>query len=206
LRRSTAGKRVTPAAAAPGQPAGTPNPAQPGQPAPNRGPQGTPQSQATAPGRNGAAPATAGAPGAQAAAQGLVLSFNPPQITQPVGSTFAVNVDIAGAQNVYSVPLMVQYNPQMLQMVNVSNGSFLSQDGQAVAVVHRDDASTGTLQITATRPPNAPGVSGQGHVFTLTFMAKAAGEGQLAISRAGVKDSNMQAIPAAGTTASVVVK
>ncbi len=208
LRRSTSGKPATPAPAAPGPPAGAPNPVQPGQPAPapNRGPQGTPQAQAVAPGSNGAPAPTPPAQAAQPAAQGLVLSFDPPQITQPVGSTFPVNVDIAGAQNVYSVPLMVQYNPQMLQVVNVSNGSFLGQDGQAVAIVHRDDASTGTLQITATRPPNAPGVSGQGHVFTVTFMAKAAGEGQIAISRAGVKDGNMQAISAAGTSAQIVVK
>jgi len=33
-----------------------------------------------------------------------------------------------------------------------------------VALVHRDDPATGTLQITATRPPGAGGVSGQGAV------------------------------------------
>ena len=60
---------------------------------------------------------------------------------------------LAGAQNAYSVPLQMTYDPKMLQVVNVSNGSFLSQDGQAVALVHRDDDTTGTLQITATRPP-----------------------------------------------------
>jgi general secretion pathway protein D len=180
-----------------GQPANQPLPGQPGQPP--AAPTGTvPQTQnppsTTVPGQN------------SATAQNVVLSFDPGQVTQTVGSTFAVNIDIAGAQNVYSVPLMVQYNPQMLQLLNVSNGTFLGQDGQAVAVVHRDDPSTGTLQIDATRPPNAGGVSGKGPVFTLTFMAKVAGEGQIAISRAGLKDATMQAIPASGTTATVTVK
>ena len=41
---------------------------------------------------------------------------------------------LRGAQNVYSVPLQVSYNPKVLQVVNVSNGGLLSQDGQVVAL------------------------------------------------------------------------
>ena len=66
-----------------------------------------------------------------------------PASTQAPGSTFAVNVLLRGAQNVYSVPLQVSYDPKILQVVNVSNGGLLSQDGQAVALVHRDDDTTG---------------------------------------------------------------
>ncbi len=63
------------------------------------------------------------------------------------GNTFVVNLLISGAQNVYSVPVQMNYDPAKLQLVNVSNGGFLSQDGQAVALVHREDETTGTLQI-----------------------------------------------------------
>jgi general secretion pathway protein D len=98
--------------------------------------------------------------------------FDPPTIQAVKGNTFAVNLVISGAQNVHSVPVQLNYDPKMLQLVNVSNGGFLSQDGQAVALVHREDESIGQSQITATRPPGAGGVSGQGSVVTLTFMAK----------------------------------
>ena len=37
--------------------------------------------------------------------------FDPATITPPKGSTFTVNVLISGAQNVYSVPLQVNYDP-----------------------------------------------------------------------------------------------
>jgi general secretion pathway protein D len=131
------------------------------------------------------------------------FSFDPPAITQPPGSTFAVNVLVAGAQNAYSVPLQVTYDSKMLQVVNVSNGTFLSQDGQAVALVHRDDDSSGTLQITATRPPGATGISGQGTVVTLTFMAKSPGQSTLAISKGGTRDPNMQPTLVGGATATV---
>jgi general secretion pathway protein D len=160
---------------------------------------------ATEPPANAAAPAASpepspGSPAPSAAS----FSFSPASITQRAGSTFAVNVLISGAQDVYSIPLQVSYDPKLLQLVNLSNGGFLSQDGQAVALVHRDDA--GTLQITANRPPGANGVSGQGAVVTLTFMAKASGQGMLTIARGGARDPGMQPIPVAGAVAAVTVQ
>lgn len=132
--------------------------------------------------------------------------FDPATISQAKGSTFAVNIVLSGVQNVYSVPLQVSYDTNQLQVVNVSNGGFLSQDGQAVALVHRDDAATGTLQITATRPPGAGGVSGQGAVITLTFMTKGAGQSSLEITRGGARDPAMQGIPVAGAKAAVTIQ
>jgi general secretion pathway protein D len=134
------------------------------------------------------------------------FGFDPGNIVQPTGSTFAVNVMINGAQNVYSVPLQVSYDPKVLQVVNVSNGGLLSQDGQAVALVHRDDDSTGTLQITATRPPGAGGISGGGAVVTLTFLAKASGQSTLTISKGGARDPGMQPMPVAGAVGTVTVQ
>ena len=134
------------------------------------------------------------------------FGFDPATLTQAPGSTFAVNVMLKGAQNVYSVPLQVSYDPKILQVVNVSNGGLLSQDGQVVGIVHRDDDSTGTLQISATRPPGTAGVSGQGTVVTLTFMAKASGQSTLAISKGGARDPSMRALPVAGAVATVTVQ
>ena len=132
--------------------------------------------------------------------------FDPANVTQAPGSTFAINVLLKGAQNVYSVPLQVSYDPKILQVVNVSNGGLLSQDGQIVTLVHRDDDTTGALQVTATRPPGATGITGQGVVVTLTFMAKASGQSTLAISKGGARDPAMQALPVAGAAATVTVQ
>jgi general secretion pathway protein D len=148
---------------------------------------------------------TPGAQGSPQAAPGSAsFAFDPANVTQAVGATFAVNVMLRGAQNVYSVPLQVSYDPNILQVANVSNGGLLSQDGQAVALVHRDDA--GTLQITATRPPGASGVLGQGAVVTLTFLAKGSGQSTLTISKGGARDPAMQAMPVAGAVATVTVQ
>ncbi|HWY21788.1 MAG TPA: cohesin domain-containing protein [Candidatus Acidoferrum sp.] len=138
--------------------------------------------------------------------QGANFLFDPGQITATKGNTFVVNLLISGAQNVYSVPVQMNYDPAKLQLVNVSNGGFLSQDGQAVALVHREDETTGTLQITATRPPGSGGVSGQGAVVTLTFQAKASGQTPLTITRGGARDPGQQAITVNGAQASVTVQ
>ena len=152
-------------------------------------------------------PASSAAPTPQLMERGTSqasFAFDPPSTTQHPGSTFTVNVVLNGAQNVYSVPLQVSYDPKLLQVANVSNGTLLSQDGQIVTVTHRED--DGTLQITATRPPGASGVSGQGPVVTLTFMAKAPGQSALTISKGGARDPAMQALPVAGATATVTIQ
>ncbi|HEY6370765.1 MAG TPA: cohesin domain-containing protein [Candidatus Sulfotelmatobacter sp.] len=132
--------------------------------------------------------------------------FDPPTIQATKGGTFMVNLLLSGAQNVHSVPVQLNYNPQMLQLVNVSNGGFLSQDGQIVTLAHREDEVVGQSQITASRPPGVGGVSGQGAVVTLTFQAKTDGQTPLTITRGGARDPGLQAITVNGAQASVTIQ
>jgi general secretion pathway protein D len=144
-------------------------------------------------------PALTARGGAQAS-----FAFDPPASTQPVGATFTVNVILNGAQNVSQVPLQLSYDPKLLQVANVSNGSLLSQDGQIVTVTHREDE--GMMQVTAARPPGSPGITGQGPVLTVTFVAKAAGQTALTIARGGARDPAMQALPVNGATATITIQ
>jgi general secretion pathway protein D len=195
LRRDTSQAATPPPANAttPGGPPGATNNA-----VPPRGPQTQPQSGATP--SAGVQPTAASAPAGSA-----ILSFDPPTIDQAVGSTFTVNVNLAGGQNVFSVPLQILYNPRVLQLVNVSNGTMLAQDNQTVALVNRDDSMAGILQLTASRPPGSNGISGDGSVFTLTFQARAPGQSTLSINRAMIKNAGMQTVPASGSQAIVTV-
>src|ERR1700694_1323926 len=193
-------RHVHRAAAAP--PASTPGaPPTPGQ-APNQAPT-NPAPGNPAPANPAPANPTSPAP---SAASGASFMFDPATITATKGGTFVVNLLLSGAQNVYSVPVQLNYDPARMQLVNVSNGGFLSQDGQAVALVHREDETSGTLQITATRPPGAGGVSGQGAVVTMTFQAKSGGQTPLTITRGGARDPGQQAITVNGAQAAVTVQ
>jgi general secretion pathway protein D len=189
----------------PAAPAGTPGAAAPG-----AGSLGSATYPGSAnPGSANPGSANPSAPKPMAANPGVTagtFQFDPPTLTPAKGSTFTVNVTLSGGQNVYSVPVQLSYDPNQLQLVNVSNGGFLSQDGQAVALVHRDDPLTGTLQVTATRPPGAGGVSGQGAVMTLTFMAKSPGQSALTITRGGARDPAMQPIAMSGAQAAITIQ
>jgi len=134
------------------------------------------------------------------------MSFEPATISANTGGTFMVNVSMSGAQNVYAVPAQITYDPKLLQLVNISNGGFLGKDGQAIALVHRDDAASGTVQVTATRPPGSGGIAGAGPVFTLTFMARAPGQAVLNITRVQARDPNNQGIAVVGGQAMVNVR
>jgi general secretion pathway protein D len=62
------------------------------------------------------------------------------------------------------------------------------------------------ININASRPPGAPGVSGMGVVCVLSFQAKAAGASDVVITHPGVVSSAQQQLPAQGARVSVQVK
>ena len=161
------------------------------------------------PAANPAAPATAPAaqPQSQNPAIGPPLSFTvvPPNSNQTVGSTFQVAIMLSNARDVYSVPLQLQFNPAVLQLVNVDSGDLLARDGQAVSLVHRDEGN-GSVTISTSRPPGVPGITGQGSICTLTFKATAAGDSNLALTKVGARTSTQANLPATGSQAVVHVK
>jgi len=139
------------------------------------------------------------------AGQPVMLAVVPSAADQAVGSTFQVAVTAMNAHDLYSVPMQLQFDPRVLQLVNVDAGQLLSSDGLAVALVHRDEGN-GAVTISATRPPGAKGVDGQGTICTLTFKAIAAGNSTLALTRIGAKDSQQASVVTMGNQGVVHVK
>jgi general secretion pathway protein D len=137
--------------------------------------------------------------------QPVMLAVVPAAEDQVVGSTFQVAVTAMNARDLYSVPMQMQFDPRVLQLVNVDAGDLLSRDGMAVALVHRDEGN-GAVTISATRPPGAKGVDGQGTICTLTFKAIAAGNSTLALTRIGAKDSQQVSVVTMGNQGVVRVK
>ena len=127
-------------------------------------------------------------------------------VSQPTGATFAVNLVLNGGQNVFSIPVQIKYDPKVMQFLSVSNAGGLAPDGAAVAVVNRNDAATGTLQISMSRPPGSGGITPSGPLVTLTFMAKSAGQGTLSVDKAVLRDPGNAATDAGGSQAIVNVR
>jgi general secretion pathway protein D len=154
-----------------------------------------------------AAPQPAATPQTAATPQPAKVSFMLTRQPGPVasGTSFPVSVVLNGGANIAAVPLQISYDPVRLSLVNIDSGNFLSSDGQAVALVHRDDGP-GAINVVASRPPGAAGVSGTGVVCVLTFQAKAAGDSFIAITRPGAVSSTQQQLSATGAQISIQVK
>ncbi len=164
--------------------------------------------QATAPvGPSGSVtlPTVAPVPVVPATPAGVQFTVQPVSSTQAVGATFQASVQITNAQDVFAVPLQVQFNPAVLELVNVDTGSFLGSDGQAVSLAHRDEGN-GLVAMSARRPPNTKGLSGQGSVCTMTFKAIAPGDSTITLVKVGASNSANVNIPAVGSQAVVHVK
>jgi general secretion pathway protein D len=158
--------------------------------------------QVLAPGAAGANPAV---PATAPAGEPVSLMVTPPISNQTVGATFMAGVYLMNAHDVYSVPVQVQFDPKVLQLVNVDAGGLLGGDGQPVALVHRDEGN-GLVTISASRPPGVNGVNGEGQVCVLTFKAIAAGDTNISLVKVGAKNSAQASLPAVGKQAVIHVK
>jgi general secretion pathway protein D len=155
---------------------------------------------------NGDIAAAKAAPPPSAPGVGKVsLVLTPPDGTVAAGSTFKVPIVLNNGTDVASIPVQIQYDPAQLSLLNVNLGDFLSRDGQAVALVHRDDGP-GTITLNASRPPGVTGVNGTGVVCVLSFQGKAAGESSIAIIRAAAVNTAQQQTSAQGARVSIQVK
>jgi general secretion pathway protein D len=167
---------------------------------------GTANESAQPPASTGAASAGTEAPASNSASGPMTLRLDPGTVTQKQGGTFSLNVVVAHGQDIASVPLQISYDPKVLQFVSVANGDYLSRDGQPAILVHRDDPASGKLQVTAQRQPGSAGVSGDGTVFTLVFNGKSKGDGTVAISVPGARNSKNQALEVLGSQATVKIE
>ncbi len=136
----------------------------------------------------------------------LRLVMDPAQASHSVGETFAVDIKVSDAKDLASVPIQVTYDPKQVTVLNISNGGFLSSDGQPAAIVNRKDEATGQLVISASRPPDSPGVSGSGTVYTLTLQAKAPGKSVIAITKPGARNAQQATIPVLGSQTEITIR
>jgi general secretion pathway protein D len=137
--------------------------------------------------------------------QPVSLGVLPLTSTHKVGTTFQVAVSLSHGHDVFSVPMQLQFDPHLLELVNVDAGSLLAKDNQAVSIVHRDEGN-GLVTISTSRPPNSGGVTGDGGICTLTFKALAAGDSNLNLVKVGAKDSAQNSLPVVAMPAVVHIQ
>jgi general secretion pathway protein D len=159
---------------------------------------------ATTPGpaKPGAAPV---APSAQVPTEGG-LRFEPATVELKKGDTATVALVADNVKDLFSIPLLLQYDPAVIQIDDVRNGGFLSGGTQEIAIVQRIDQQRGQAIVSATRQPNTPGVNGSGTLLGIIIRAIAPGTSKLQIVQMNARDSQQRPIPLASKEATITVQ
>ena len=142
----------------------------------------------------------------QPAAPAASLQFQPTTISMKPGDTMTIGLAVNNATDLFSIPLLLQYNPAVIQVEDIRNGGFLSGGTQNIAIVHQENQQQGQVVVSASRLPNTPGISGTGTLLGIVIKAIAPGTSQLQILQVNARDSQQKPIALTSGTASVQVQ
>jgi len=176
------------------------------QPEPPQAPPTTQQSQQPP---AAAAATTPNTPATQAQSGNAVarIRFEPQTLTLKAGQTATLGVVVENVNDLYSIPLLLQYDPKVISVEEVQHGGFLSGGGsQVIAIPWQVLKDKGQAIISATRPPSTPGVSGSGTLIGVVVKALAPGSTNLSIVQVNAKDSQQKAIPLVTSEATLQVQ
>jgi len=122
------------------------------------------------------------------------------------GSTFALAVEVSGVSDLYAFQFDISFDPQVLQLSSVSEGSFLPSVGTTFFIPGSIDNSSGIVSFNAdTLVGPGPGASGSGDLAEVTFAAITSGSSPLEFSNLTLLDSQGMDLPAASVASHVVV-
>ena len=143
---------------------------------------------------------------AQAGTPAARLHFEPATTSMKTGDTTTLGLAVSNVNDLYSIPLLVHYNPAVIQVEEVRNGGFLSGGTQEIAIVQRIDSQRGEVVVSATRQPNTPGINGTGTLLGFVIRAIAPGNSSLQILQVNAHDSQQRTIPMVSGEATIQVQ
>jgi general secretion pathway protein D len=121
-----------------------------------------------------------------------ILNFNVPTGPVGVGSTISIPVEVSGAADLYAFQFDVSYNPSVLQLLSISEGSFLSSAGSTFFIPGSIDNSSGIASFNAdTLIGLGPGAFGNGDLLDLGFQVTSPGSSNLTLSNVILLDSQL---------------
>jgi cohesin domain-containing protein len=139
-------------------------------------------------------------------ARAAPLRFEPQSVTLRPGETTTIGIVAENVQDLFSIPMLLQYDPAVISVEEVRHGGFLSGGTQEIAIVQRIDKERGQAIISTTRQPNTPGVSGTGTLLGIVIRGVASGTSSLAVVQVNAHDSQQKPIPLVSGEASIRVQ
>ena len=138
------------------------------------------------------------------AGDGSLLLLGPGQVS--VGDEFKVAITGQGLNGLFSAPLFVTFDQNLVELRNVLEGDFLNRDGKTTVFSSNPVPGKGELMIGYKQGVGGSGVSGEGTLFTVTFRAKAPGAAQFSVDRLNLRNAAGQRLKIVATPLTVEVK
>jgi type II secretory pathway component GspD/PulD (secretin) len=122
------------------------------------------------------------APGTTTSAVPARITLSPPSEMRVGSGPYTVPISISGASRASTLTLSITYNPALIRIRNVQEGTFMRQGGITPAFSSQVDDKSGRIDIVITRPGDKTGASTSGLLAALLVEPLVAGTGSLGLS------------------------
>jgi general secretion pathway protein D len=134
------------------------------------------------------------------------IRFGEEEIAKHPGETFTVTVPVDDARDVTSAQFIINYDPKILSLDDVTAGKFWSGDGEIPLLIKNVQNEAGQANVRLSRKPGSVSVGGSGTLLTLSFKAVAAGTTAVSASNITLNNSNAQMMASGSPKVPVVIK
>lgn len=135
-----------------------------------------------------------------------LLVVSPSSSLIHVGEQVSLTVAINQVDQLYSSPFYLLYNSNLLDLVKVLQGNFLSQNQQQVVFFNSNQPEQGRVVVGLSRVGQVKGVSGSGVLAVFIFKAKNPGLAKFSMQEAEFRNASMDIIPLQVASAEVKVE
>ncbi|MFA5907504.1 MAG: hypothetical protein WC815_01880 [Vicinamibacterales bacterium] len=132
-------------------------------------------------GQPGTAAATPAATPAQPATPARI-TLSPPSEMRVGSGPYTVPISVAGASRLSTLTISITYNPALVRVRSVQEGTFMRQGGITAAFSSQVDEKSGRVDLVITRPGDQTGASTAGLLAALLVEPLAAGTGSLSVT------------------------
>jgi len=101
---------------------------------------------------------------------------------------FSLAAHVSEIKGLYSAPMFVTYNPEVLEFVSAEEGDFLKQSGVTTIFTVSPNPARGQLIIGYKQGAEGGGAEGGGELFRLNFKGIKAGSGTVSFDRVNLRD------------------
>jgi len=110
------------------------------------------------------------------------ITLSPPTEMRVGSGPYTVPISVAGASRMSTITISVTYNPALIRVRSVQEGTFMRQGGVAPAFSSQIDEKSGRIDIVITRPGDQTGASTSGLLAAILLEPLTPGTGSLSVS------------------------